>query len=138
MSNTNESRDEARLLLTSLTLELKSLNTTLQRLMNFQAQRLQSDQALASYMAHLSTRADEVVQRIDASDHRLDQVEDCLRQLVQTLSGGEEVSLPPVQPERGRQRPSFHVPTPGQFLGGVVGYGLDYLGSQGGYRRRGR
>ena len=126
-------RNEARELLTSLTVQLRALNTNLQQQTQIQAQRMHTEQALANYMAHLSSRVVELIDRLDAtdalarqSDARLAQLDRRMAQLVQVLQGEESLPLPTL--------PQDHVPspfTPGQLFGGVAGQAVDYL-----YRNR--
>lgn len=113
---------EAREFLTSLTISLQALNATNQHLVSVLAQRVQQEQLLTQYLGYLSTQLDGVAQRLDGLETQVAKLSRIL--------GEEEVRLPPVTPSPIPQSTpgrNFTVPTAGQFLGGVVGYGVDQL-----------
>ncbi len=138
-------RDDARDLIKGLTIQLQSLNINLQQQLQVQQTRLHSDQALAGYMAHYTTKFEESVEQIEKLDAqtarlegRLAQLDGRIVQLIQAIQGDEAPVPLPIQPERGRAWSSPGL-SPGQVMGGVVGWGFDqYINSPQGRGGRGR
>jgi len=132
---------EARELLTNLAVQLQAVSLTNQQLVAVNQQRIQSDHALASYLSHLTRALSEASRRMDTLEERLETVSDDISRLYSNLSaanatGYTQSPYPAKPPVRGQRGFRF---SPGQILGGGVGYAVDqYFNQAGGGKRRPR
>lgn len=114
----------------------KQLSGAMQYMTQVLTQRIQQERDMAQYFGYLSQQLDGLAKRIDDLDVQVST-------LSQILAEDDLRALPPASiPQVSGRRPfippaPFVPPTPGQMLGGVVGYAADQLyGSSG--RGRGR
>lgn len=131
MDEQADPREEARTYLYAFLKQLAANDRTNMALLNIGQKRLEQAAASNRQFAMISAQLDGVAQRLDI-------LVDHLSALTNVLRSGDDTEIPvqPVQPPQRNSRGQL-MPTPGQFLGGAIGYGVDRIIRGGGGRRGG-
>jgi hypothetical protein len=122
-------REEAREFLVAFLGQLQAGDQTNRALLRVQVQLLTQLQADYQQRSLVSAQLDGVAQRLDLVDHGL-------ASLAATLEGGDLPELADYTAAPVRPQPRY--PSPGQAIGGLVGFGVDRVMRGGGGGRRGR